>query len=153
MSAFMLDKNNKVHHSKNGHRETDAGKSPVDNRPDPQVVAAPVRRRFTAEYKRRIIKEADACVRHGELGELLRREGIYASTLAKFRSQLAAGRLDQPEAHVRDAERKQKEAARQRDLRRIASLESENQKLRALIDLQKKLSDLIGVPLLTERNE
>jgi hypothetical protein len=47
------------------------------------------------------------------------------------------------------AQRKQREAARQRDARHIARLEAENQKLRALIDLQKKLSDLIGVPLLT----
>ena len=51
------------------------------------------------------------------------------------------------------AQRKQKEAARQRDARRISKLEAENQKLRALIDLQKKLSDLIGVQLLTQLSE
>jgi transposase-like protein len=121
--------------------------------PDPQVLARPTRRTFTAEYKRRILKEADACSHHGDLGELLRREGLYSSTLTSFRKQQQAGRLNGADPEVSRTQHKQKEAARQRDARRIARLESENQKLRALLELQKKLSDLIGVPLLTEPNE
>ena len=136
---------------KNGH-----GVRPLDSllessRPDPQVVERPTRRTFTAEYKRRIVKEADACVRHGELGELLRREGLYSSSLAAFRKQLQSGRLLDPVQ--KKQQRKQREAVRQRDARQIARLESENQKLRALLELQKKLSDLIGVPLLTGMSE
>ena len=62
---------------KNGHQPlTSSGL------PDTQVLMRPTRRSFTADYKRRIIKEADACTRHGELGELLRREELYSSTLA-----------------------------------------------------------------------
>src|ERR1019366_1355463 len=100
-----------------------------------------------------ILKEADACTLHGELGELLRREGLYSSSLTAFRKQLEAGRLVCADPAQKGQQRKQREAARQRDARRIARLESDNQKLRALVDLQKKLSDLIGVPLLTERSE
>lgn len=126
---------------------------PRPERPDPQVVAQPTRRAFSAEYKLRIINEANACTHHGELGELLRREGLYSSTLASFRKQQQAGRLNGADPQIKKAQRKQKEAVRQRDARRIAQLESENDKLRALLDLQKKLSDLIGVPLLTKTNE
>ncbi len=50
-------------------------------RPDPEVPAKVQRRQFTAEYRRRILKEADACKKHGELGALLRREGLYSSHL------------------------------------------------------------------------
>lgn len=116
-------------------------------------MAQPTRRAFSAEYKLRIINEANACTHHGELGELLRREGLYSSTLASFRKQQQAGRLNGADPQIKKAQRKQKEAVRQRDARRIAQLESENDKLRALLDLQKKLSDLIGVPLLTKTNE
>jgi hypothetical protein len=99
------------------------------------------------------LKEADACTRHGELGELLRREGLYSSSLTAFRKQQDAGLLKGADPAHKRQQRKQREATRQRDARQIARLESENQKLRALLDLQKKLSDLIGVPLLTEKSE
>ena len=139
--------------SSNGRHSMTSGCASGSERPDPQVVERPTRRRFTADYKRRILKEADACTLHGELGELLRREGLYSSSLTAFRKQLEAGRLVCADPAQKGQQRKQREAARQRDARRIARLESDNQKLRALVDLQKKLSDLIGVPLLTERSE
>jgi transposase len=146
----VLTRSEMTEASKNGHQPQSQDQG---NRPDTQVLTRPKRRRFTAEYKRRIIKEADACTQHGQLGELLRREGLYSSTLSKFREQQQAGRLSGADPQVVRERRKQKEAARQRDARRIASLEAENQKLRALLDLQKKLSDLIGVPLLTQPSE
>ena len=62
-------------------------------RPDPQVQERASRRRFTAAYKTRILKEADACTKPGELGALLRREGLYSSTLANFRKLREAGKL------------------------------------------------------------
>ncbi len=121
---------------KNGHQPQNQA---VASRPNTQVLSRPTRRRFTTEYKRRILKEADACTRHGELGELLRRESLYSSTLASFRKQQHAGSLEGANPQIGRAQRKQKEAAGQRDARRIASLEAENQKLRALLDLQKNL--------------
>lgn len=152
MIARMSDTLN-IAPAKNGQHDTQAPNPPNSTRPDPQVAVPSARRRFTAEYKRRVLKEADACTRHGQLGELLRREGIYSSTLASFRKQQSEGRLGRTDPQIHRAQRNQKEAARQRDARRIARLESENEKLRALIDLQKKLSDLIGVPLLTQMSE
>jgi len=120
---------------RNGHQQP-AGRNA--GHPDPQVLVRPTRRRFTAEYKRRILREADACTRHGQLGELLRREGLYSSTLCKFRQQQQAGRLGTADQAAISHRRKEQDAARQRDARRIAHLEAENQKLRTLVELQKK---------------
>ncbi len=53
--------------------------------PDPEVMERPQRRRFTAEYKMSIVRHADACTRKGEVGALLRREGLYASALTEWR--------------------------------------------------------------------
>src|SRR5215204_748919 len=61
--------------------------------PDPELVERPRRRRFTAEYKLRILREADACSRPGEVGALLRREGLYTSHLTYWRKQRDAGAL------------------------------------------------------------
>ena len=139
--------------SSHGQATGPVGRGSASGRPDPQVVIRPTRRRFTAEYKRRILQEADACRHPGEMGELLRREGLYSSSITKFRQQLAAGRLSDTVCAKDPQHRNLSEAARQRDSRRIARLEAENAKLRALLELQKKLSDLIGLPLLTESAE
>ena len=61
--------------------------------PDPELVEAPRRRRFTAEYKLRIVREADACTRSGEIGALLRREGLYSSLLTEWRRARESGAL------------------------------------------------------------
>ena len=59
--------------------------------PDPEVRSKPERRRFTAEYKRRILKEVAACKDPGQIGALLRREGLYSSNLTNWRKQMASG--------------------------------------------------------------
>lgn len=115
-------------------------------RPDPQVPERASRRRFTAAYKARILKEADACHKPGELGTLLRREGLYSSTLANFRKLREAGKLGEKNPAPAQ-QRKDKEAARQRDNRRMAALEAENQKLRVLLELQKKVAALLDLSL------
>ena len=122
-------------------------------RPDPQVVQHPTRRRFTAAYKARILKEADACSKPGELGALLRREGLYSSTLANFRKLREAGKLGEKNPAQAHKQRQDKEAARQRDARRIAALEAENQKLRVLLDLQKKVATLLDLTLGETKSE
>ena len=94
-------------------------------------------RRFTAADKLRILAEADACKLPGQLGALLRREGLYSSTLASFRKQRDEGKLGKDQNLARQ-QRRDKEAARQRDARKIAHLETENKKLRLLLELQKK---------------
>ncbi len=63
------------------------------NKPDPEVVPRAERRKFSAEYKLRVLAEADACTRPGEIGALLRREGLYRSHLDKWRKARREGTL------------------------------------------------------------
>lgn len=129
---------------KNGHIPAAAQSEPEARRPDPQVTARAPRRSFTAADKLRILAEADACKQPGQLGALLRREGLYSSALANFRKQRDEGRFGKDPAQARQ-QRLEKEAARQRDLRKIARLESENKKLKVLIELQKKVAELMSL--------
>ena len=115
------------------------------------------RRRFTKAYKKRIVEEAAACSQSGEIGALLRREGLYSSNLSTFRRQLEAGNLDESLAAAKKQATQDRGAERQREKRAYAKLERENLQLRAIIDIQKKLCELLNlpteeVPPLGERN-
>jgi len=135
----------------NGYGALTPESPPPTGRPDPQVTQRAARRRFTAAYKLRVLAEADACNNPGDLGSLLRREGLYSSTLSNFRRQRDQGKLGiDPER--RRQQHLDKEAARQRDARKIARLESENRKLKILLDLQKKVAELINLPLESQTN-
>jgi len=112
-----------------------------------EVLAKAERRRFTPEYKRRILQEADACSKPGELGALLRREGLYSSHLAAWRLARARGELSGAKARKRGP----KARVPHPDARRILQLERETRSLRAraeraeaLVDLQKKVAALLG---------
>ena len=80
-----------------GARRATGGSAPMTTSratdPDPEVPAKVKRRRFTAEYRLRILKESDACKKPGELGALLRREGLYSSHLTHWRRQREEGAL------------------------------------------------------------
>ena len=130
----------------NGHNSVATGTVPIASHPDPQVKLRAPRRRFTAADKLRILAEADACKQPGQLGALLRREGLYSSTLISFRKQRDQGKLGKDPNQVRQ-QRLEKEAARQRDARKIAHLEAENKKLTILLELQKKVAELMSLPL------
>jgi len=130
---------------KNGHNPISPETVLTSRRPDPQVTQRATRRRFTAADKLRILAEADACNQSGQLGALLRREGLYSSSLASFRKQRDEGKLGKDPNQVRQ-QRRDKEAARQRDARKIAHLEAENKKLKILLDLQKKVAELLSLP-------
>ncbi len=115
-----------------------------------EVSAKVVRRRFTAEYKRRVLQEADSCSKSGELGALLRREGLYSSHLATWRGARARGELAGLSAKRRGPKGRQPDP---RD-KRIAELERAVHRLRAraeraeaLVAVQKKLSQLLGIDL------
>lgn len=118
--------------------------------PETEVLAKAQRRRFTAEYKRRILKEADQCMRPGEIGALLRREGLYSSALTTWRSARERGEL------ASLAAKKRGPRARRADLRdrKIAAQEREivqwkarAQRAETLVEIQKKFSEMVGVPL------
>jgi transposase len=119
-------------------------KNPV---PDPQVIQKPTRRRFSTAEKVRILKLADACQKPGELGALLRREGVYSSSIASFRKQQSEGKFQPKSADQVVAQRKHKEADRQREARKLQQMQKEIQQLRGLLELQKKLSDLLALHL------
>ena len=118
--------------------------------PDPHVSQRASRRRFTVADKLRILKEAEECTQHGQLGTLLRREAIYSSTLASFRKQYEEGKLVAKNDPLRAKQRKERQAKRQHDQRAFQALQLENRKLKALVELQKKLSELMNLTLPTE---
>ncbi len=124
----------------------DAAPAPI---PDPEVPAKPRRRQFTAEYKRSILDEAEACRDEGAIGALLRREGLYSSHLTTWRRQREQGEREA----LTPKKRGRKSTAN--------PLAEENQRLRAentrlsrrleqaelIIDVQKKVSALLGISL------
>ena len=113
--------------------------------PNPQVTPKAERRRFSTEYKLRILAEADACTERGAIGALLRREGLYASHLEKWRRQRTRGELQGLTAQKRG----RKVAVEAADLARIhpvdAALQARLQQAETIIEVQKKLSTLLGL--------
>jgi transposase-like protein len=115
--------------------------------PDPAVEAKPQRRRFTAEYKLRILREVERAKVPGEVGALLRREGLYSSHLVTWRRERdrvaktgLAARKRGPKATPKDPRITQLE-------RENARLRRRNQQVETLLEIQKKASELLGIPL------
>jgi transposase len=133
-----------------------AGNAPSGARPDPEVVATARRRQFTSGDKRRILEVADRCTQPGEIGALLRKEGIYSSHLSTWRKQ----RVADERAALAPQKRGRKADPVQADDRRVLQLTEENDRLRrklaqanAIIDVQKKLCALLGLPTDETPNE
>ena len=111
--------------------------------PDAEVPARHARRRFTPTYKLEILRKADACTRPGELGALLRQEGLYSSHVVTWRRQRAHGLTPKTRGRKKTAVDP-----------RLKKLEQENRRLTsrlqqadAIIAFQKKVSELLGIPL------
>lgn len=125
-----------VHNAENGHQAQSVPES------------KPVRRRYTREEKLRILRLVDACNERGQVAAILRREGIYSSTLNDFRKQQQQGRLEPGTSRPK--------APKSNDPNEIARLRRENARLQhkldqaeLIIDVQKKVSQLLGVTLQT----
>ena len=126
------------------------GRAVPEGVPDPELVELAKRRSFTAEYKARILVEADACTRPGEVGELLRREGLYTSHLTYWRKQRKDGALKElgrPRGR-KPADKRDQEIAALR--RRAERAEAELVKARKVIEIQGNLSALLEQMLGTE---
>jgi len=133
-----------------------AGNPPSGARPDPEVVATARRRQFSSSDKRRILEAADRCTQPGDIGALLRKEGIYSSHLATWRQQRAAAER----AALAPQKRGRKADPAQAEDRRVVHLTRENDRLRrqlaqahTIIEVQKKLCTLLGLPADETTNE
>ena len=118
-------------------------------RPAPEVLERPLRRRFTAEYKARLLTEADACSESGRVGALLRREGLYSSHLVLWRRQRDAGLLAglTPKRRGRKPKLSPLEAENQQLRRENGRLRDKLRQAELIMDVQKKVSELLGIPL------
>ena len=120
--------------------------------PAVEVSEKPVRRRFSTEYKVRVLTEADRCVKLGQLGELLRREGLYSSLLSTWRAQRDAGMLAglSPKRRGRKAKVKNPLADENGRLQREnLRLTEKLRQAELIIDVQKKVSEMLSIPLKT----
>lgn len=126
----------------------------MEARPDPEVPAKAVRRRFSAGYKLKILEEADRCS-EGELGALLRREGLYHSNLLTWRRQRKEGALK-----ALDRKRGRKAKPVNPLAAEVHRLQRENRRLKGklqragiMLEIQKKTSRLLGLSLETDEEE
>jgi transposase-like protein len=127
--------------------EAAAGKGAQEH-PDPEVPEKIPRRRFSAGYKLRVLEQADRCTQPGEIGALLRREGLYSSHLTTWRRQREEGLL----RGLAPKKRGRKKKLADPSAGRIAQLEQENRRLKhrlrqaeIIIDAQKKISEILGI--------
>ena len=114
-----------------------------------EVMAKPTRRRYTAEYKLRVLREAEACSGRGEIGALLRREGLYSSNLTQWRKQCERGELE-----GLSRKRGPLPTGKNSLADKVKVLERENARLKAraeraegLVEIQKKVSEILGIEL------
>ena len=117
--------------------------------PNPEVPEKASRRSYTVEYKRLILKEAEVCKEPGQVGALLRREGLYSSNLTAWRRQVERGTIDALSSKKRGPKARKPDPS----VRRITEQEKEIQKLRGrlrkaelIIDAQKKIAEIFQLP-------
>ena len=122
---------------------------------DPEVLEKPWRRRFSAAYKARIVQEAETCTENGQVGALLRREGLYSSYLSKWRRQYREGarRALSDEKRGRRRSRNPVEVENERLRKKVARLERQLHQANTIIEFQKKFAEVLGIPLTGAEDE
>ena len=118
--------------------------------PDPEVSPIKVRRKFTAKYKLQILQEAAQCTKQGNIGALLRREGLYSSHLTNWRRQRREGIIKAVQPKKRGRKKKTihpLEAQFARLQRENQMLKQNLKKAQAIIEVQKKISEILGIGL------
>jgi transposase len=116
-----------------------------------EVMAKATRRRFSAEYKLKILREAEACTQPGEIGGLLRREGLYSSNLTTWRAQRRTGELGglAPKKRGPAPQAKNPLAPKVAALEReVTRYKARAERAEALVELQKKVAEFLGTELL-----
>ena len=124
-----------------------AGETEGQPMPKTEVVSKPRRKQFSAAERLRILREVEACQGSGEIGALLRREGIYSSYLTTWRRQKERGELDgvSPQKRGPKTDPQAIELAKLR--RENERLQKKLQQAELIIDIQKKVSQILGIPL------
>ena len=132
-------------------RSDSPGVAPPDPAPNPEVTEKATRRKFSAKYKARILEKADACKgKPGALGELLRKEGLFSSQLSVWRKQRENGQMQGlvPKKRGRKGSGKPSKTKREKELEREnRRLLRRNDKLELMLEIQKKTSELLGIPM------
>ena len=127
-----------------------AGTSGSPARSDPEVIAKPKRRQFTAQYRLRILEEADRCLEPGAVGQLLRREGLYSSHLTSWRKARREGSLRGLTSKQRGVKPKPRNPldSKVRELEaKVTRLEKELHQAHTILDVQGKVAGLLGINL------
>ena len=126
------------------------GRAAPEGVPDPELVEQAKRRKFTAKYKAEILAKADACTRPGEVGELLRREGLYTSHLTYWRKQREAGALKElgKQRGRKPVDRRDEEIAKL--TRKLERSEAELAKMKRVVEIQGNVSALLEEMLGTD---
>jgi transposase-like protein len=122
---------------------------PNEERDSAEVVAVARRRKFLPSYKRRIVREADACSTPGAVGALLRREGLYSSHLSSWRKEIESSELTALQSKPRGPRPDVNKAEERRVLaleKEVAKLKKQLGRAEQIIDVQKKLCELLGLP-------
>ena len=127
-------------------RATAAGRTPGAK---VETAEKPKRRRFSAEYRLRIVREADACKEPGEIGALLRREGLYSSLLSAWRRQRDEGALEGLRSKKRGPKVKAVDPRVKRLEREVSRLKRKLDQAETIIDIQEKVAGMLGIPLRT----
>ena len=112
--------------------------------PEPQVTAKAERRQYSVEYKLRILAEADAATERGQIGAMLRREGLHTSMLDKWRKQRERGVLQALTPQKRGPKVDMQQVELERLRRENEQLQKQLQRAETIIEIQKKLAGLLG---------
>lgn len=120
----------------------------LSDTPDPEVPEMKPRRKYTAQYKIEVLQKVDSCTQLGQIGALLRKEGLYSSNLTAWRRQKEKGLLDA----LSPKKRGRKEIRKNPLTQEVARLQRENERLRGklkqaetIIEVQKKISEMLGI--------
>jgi transposase-like protein len=115
--------------------------------PNPEVPEKARRRQFSPEYKLRVLRQAEECRGEGQMGALLRREGLYSSHLVTWRRQRDTGALAGMRARKRGPKGRAEDPKVKQQAREIARLQRRLKQAETIIDIQKKVAGILGIPL------
>ena len=148
--AAMKNENEEAEATQGARRASEVASSPAPLRPDPEVPDIAKRRRFSASYKIEILRQIDACSEPGEVSALLRREGLYSSTVSGWRRQREKGVLAGLEPKKRGRKQKPhdlRDKVIETQKREIRVLKRKLDQANRVVEIQKKVSSLLGISL------